>query len=90
MSSINPAGRTDRRSRIRNFIANELVFDDEPLDDSTDVLALLDSQSLMQLVVFIEEDFKIQLDEQDFAPENFRTIGDIERLIEDSSRDRAG
>jgi acyl carrier protein len=60
----------DRRSRIRNFIADELFLNDEDLNESTDLLAILDSQALMQLVVFIEEDLKIPIGEQEIAPEN--------------------
>jgi acyl carrier protein len=41
----------------------------------------------MQLVTFIEEDLEIQIDEQDLAPENFRTMGDIERFLNERARD---
>jgi acyl carrier protein len=77
----------DRLSRVRQFITNELLFGDDRLVESTNILALLDSQALMQLVTFIEEDLEIQVDEQDLAPENFRTMGDIERFLDERAPD---
>lgn len=72
-----------RRDRIRHYIAEELLLGDVPdLDGSTDILSLLDSQALMQLVTFIEDDLSIDVGELDIAPENFRTLADIERFVD--------
>ena len=37
--------------------------------------------ALMQLVAFLEEEFDIEIDDTEVTAENFRTIGDIERLV---------
>lgn len=87
MESVESPKPIDRLSRVRQFITDELLFGDDRLVESTNILALLDSQALMQLVTFIEEDLEIQIDEQDLAPENFRTMGDIERFLDERARD---
>jgi acyl carrier protein len=87
MESVESPQPMDRLSRVRQFITDELLFGDDRLIQSTNILALLDSQALMQLVTFIEEDLEIQIDEQDLAPENFRTMGDIERFLSERARD---
>ena len=87
MESVESPEPTNRLRRVRQFIADELLFGDDRLSESTNILGLLDSQALMQLVTFIEEDLEIQIDEQDLAPENFRTMGDIERFLNERARD---
>lgn len=87
MESVESPKPMDRLSRVRQFITDELLFGDDRPVESTNILALLDSQALMQLVTFIEEDLEIQVDEQDLAPENFRTMGDIERFLDERAPD---
>jgi acyl carrier protein len=87
MESVESPEPMDRLRRVRQFITDELLFGDDRLIESTNILGLLDSQALMQLVTFIEEDLEIQIDEQDLAPENFRTMGDIERFLNERARD---
>ena len=86
MESLESPKPMDRLSRVRQFITDELLFGDNRLSESTNILALLDSQALMQLVTFIEEELEIQIDEQDLTPENFRTMGDIERFLNERAR----
>jgi acyl carrier protein len=87
MESVESPEPMDRLSRVRQFITDELLFGDDRLSESTNIVGVLDSQALMQLVTFIEEDLEIQIDEQDLAPENFRTMGDIERFLNERARD---
>jgi acyl carrier protein len=78
-----PAERVDLHTRVRNFISDELLFGEAELTESTDILTLLDSLGLMQLVTFIDEDLQVQIREGDIVPENFRTIRDVERLLDE-------
>jgi len=71
--------------RIRDFISSELMFEDSSanLSDDTPLLAgVIDSLGLMQLISFIEEEFDVAIDDAEVTASNFRTVGDIERLIE--------
>jgi acyl carrier protein len=66
---------------INDYICRELVTDpalvplanDAPLLDS----GILDSLSLLRLVVFLEEQFAITLGDADLLPENFASVDTI-------------
>ena len=66
---------------INDYISEELVRDPEllPLADDTSLLesGILDSLSLLQLVVFLEERFGITVGDADLLPENFASVNTI-------------
>ncbi|HTZ93068.1 MAG TPA: acyl carrier protein [Streptosporangiaceae bacterium] len=66
---------------INEYISQELVRDPGllPLADDTSLLesGILDSLSLLQLVVFLEERFGITVGDQDLLPENFASVTTI-------------
>lgn len=66
---------------INDFISRELVQDRAllPLGNTTSLLdtGVLDSLSLLRLVVFIQERFGIVVDDVDLVPENFDTVNVI-------------
>lgn len=71
--------------RIRGFISTELMFEDASasLSDDTPLLAgVIDSLGLMQLISFIEEEFDVAIDDAEVTASNFRSVADIEKLIE--------
>ena len=71
------------RDRIRHFIEEELDLQGVGLEDDTPLLnGILDSLGLMQLVAFIEEEFELTLDFADVTIQHFRTLGDLEQLVD--------
>jgi acyl carrier protein len=66
---------------ISHFISQELVKDPAllPLTPETALVesGILDSLSLLQLVVFLEERFGITVGDADLLPENFATLNTI-------------
>ena len=66
---------------ITDYISRELVPDAAllPLTNETSLLdsGILDSLSLLRLVVFLEERFKLTVDEIDLLPENFDSVNTI-------------
>jgi acyl carrier protein len=66
---------------INDYISQELVPDPAllPLANETSLLGsgILDSLSLLRLVVFLEERFGITLDDADLLPENFDSVNAI-------------
>ncbi|MBS0203750.1 MAG: acyl carrier protein [Planctomycetes bacterium] len=58
---------------------------DESLKPETDLLAsgLLDSLTMMDLVVFIEVEFQQRIAMDEMRPERFRTIRSIAELVAD-------
>ena len=76
----------DVTERIRNFIREELLFEDvnRELTDETPLLGndLIDSLGLMELVAFLEREFEVEIDDADIKAEHFRTVADIAALVE--------
>ena len=66
---------------INDYISRELVQDSAllPLANETSLLesGILDSLSLLRLVVFLEEQFGITMGEADLLPENFGSVNTI-------------
>lgn len=70
------------RGKLREFLTQQVVLDDQELDDQTPLLnGLVDSVGLMELVSFIESEFEIPIDFSEVEPKNFRTVGDIARFV---------
>jgi acyl carrier protein len=63
---------------INDYISRELVQDASllPLGNATSLLetGVLDSLSLLRLVVFIQERFGITVDDVDLVPEHFDSV----------------
>jgi acyl carrier protein len=66
---------------INDYISRELVQDSSmlPLGNTTSLLetGILDSLSLLRLVVFVQERFGISVNDEDFVPEHFDTVDAI-------------
>jgi acyl carrier protein len=66
---------------INDYISQELVPDAAllPLANDTSLLdsGILDSLSLLRLVVFLEEQFEITMGDADLLPENFASVNAI-------------
>ena len=66
---------------INDYISRELVQDPVllPLADETPLLesGILDSLTLLRLVVFLEERFGITMGDADLLPENFASVNTI-------------
>ena len=66
---------------INDYISRELVQDPAllPLANETSLLdtGILDSLSLLRLVVFLEERFGITMGDADLLPENFASVNTI-------------
>jgi acyl carrier protein len=65
-------------SVIKEYISRELVSQPELLplknDSSLLVPGILDSLSVLQLVLFLEEQFGVVVAAEDLIPENFETV----------------
>ena len=68
-------------SVINDYISREIVQDPTvlPLSNETSLLksGILDSLSLLRLVVFLEERFQLSVAETELLPENFDTVNAI-------------
>ena len=71
--------------RLRQYLVTELNWPGRPAD-LTDELPLIangviDSLGLMSLVTFIEEEFGLEVADEEIVPANFGTIAAIGSLI---------
>ncbi|MEM6613076.1 MAG: acyl carrier protein [Cyanobacteria bacterium P01_C01_bin.72] len=73
------------QSRIKVFLAK--FFGNHDLQPDEDIFALgfVNSMFAMQLVLFVEQEFKITVDNEDLELDNFRTINAITSLVERKS-----
>jgi acyl carrier protein len=74
-------------TRLQTFIVDEILMGmdgDEPVSAETDLLlsGLVDSLGVMRLVSYMEETFNIAIAPVDVTIENFRTIADMSRYID--------
>lgn len=60
-----------------NSITGQTITDSTELIDS----GLLDSLTMMDLLVFVESDFEVRLDFQDIRPDLFKNPATISQLI---------
>jgi acyl carrier protein len=69
---------------IRTFLATELsVADAKGLDPEMALVrnGIIDSIELMQIVMFIEERFGIEIDETEILPANFRSLTAMDAFV---------
>ncbi|HEV8339864.1 MAG TPA: acyl carrier protein [bacterium] len=71
---------------LRDFIVQELHWDGKKEDLTPDYLLIenhvLDSMGLFTLVSFVEEQFGVEVRDEELVPDNFGSIGAIVALIE--------
>ena len=61
------------------FIADEIAFEDDPIDEHTDLLLTgqVDSLGVVRIVLWIESELGIEIDPLDVVLENFQTISQM-------------
>lgn len=77
-------GLTLIRQQIHEYVAMNFLFDgsattlddDMPLEGS-----VLDQTGVLELVLFIEETYGVQVDDADLTPENFETVNAISDFV---------
>ncbi|MBA2679918.1 MAG: acyl carrier protein [Ktedonobacteraceae bacterium] len=75
----------ETKVRVRAFLARYLQNYD--LQDDQDIFSLgfINSLFAMQLVLFVEKDFGVDVNNEDLDIDNFRTINAIAALVERKS-----
>ncbi len=77
------------RDEVRKYIVNNLLFgNNDKLTDSGSLLdaGIIDSTGILEIVQFIEETFKIKLNDDELLPENLDNIDAIARFVERKAR----
>lgn len=71
--------------KIREYIAKNLLFSSNGFtyDDSASFLeeGIVDSQGVMELVLFVEETFGVKVDDRDIIPDNFDSVSRLASYV---------
>lgn len=70
------------KAKLREFLGRFLRNYDLAEDDDFFALGFVNSLLAMQLVAFVEKDFRITVEDEDLDLDNFRTINAIAALVE--------
>jgi acyl carrier protein len=72
-------------AQIRDYLNEYLLFIDDPSaygnDDSFLGRNLIDSTTVMELVFFVEDQFGIQVGDEEITPSNFDSVNQLARYI---------
>ena len=67
-------------SAVRKFINSELLYrEDQEIDGTIDLIEsdVIDSMTLLRLISFLEENYGIEIPDQEIVPDNFRSLSSI-------------
>lgn len=81
------------RERLRRFILDYFyVSDPEQLTDDTSLLesGVVDSTGMMEVILFLENEFDIDVEERETTPENLETIARIASFVAAKRRQVSG
>ena len=76
---------SETKSKIRDFIIENFLFGEaNGLQDGTSFLeeGIIDSTGVLELVTFLEEDFGIQVADEELIPENLDSINNVAAYLE--------
>lgn len=71
---------SDPKIKIKNFIIENFLFGSaDGLNDDTSFMeeGVIDSTGVLELVTYIEEEFTMEVDDEDLIPENLDSINNI-------------
>lgn len=76
---------TTYREKLRRFILENYLFSDDPslLNDEDSFMdkGILDSTGILELIFFLEEEFKIQVAEADMIPDNLDSVNSLLQFL---------
>jgi acyl carrier protein len=77
------------KKNIRSYIANNILFSkgDYPYSDRTSLLeeGIIDSMNVLELVMFVENNFGFSVEDQEIIPENFDSVENLASYVERKS-----
>jgi acyl carrier protein len=77
---------------LRTFLLTEIAPDlgKESVDPDEDLLeqGFIDSMGILKIVVFLEETYGIQVDDEDIVPDNFQTLNRMAKFVEQKGQEK--
>ena len=81
------------KEMIRTYIANNFLFADHgyPYPDDASFLneGIVDSMNVLELVMFVEQNFGVKVDDADIVPDNFDSVTKLATYVEGKTRPAA-
>lgn len=72
-------------AQVRKYVAQNLLFSDNGFeyddDDSFLQEGIVDSVGVLELVLFVEETFGVNVDDQEITPDNFDSVNKLASYI---------
>ncbi len=81
---------TDIEQEIRNYLTETFLFGrSDALNDDTPLLGnVIDSQGVLELIVFVQERFAIAVDDEEVTNNNFASVRSVVAFIENKRRSK--
>ncbi|MBX3464602.1 MAG: acyl carrier protein [Planctomycetes bacterium] len=80
------SSRADRRAQLRAFLAKNFLLSDAefPFDDDTSLMAegVVDSTGVLELILFLDEAFGVNVSDADATPRNLDSVRAILDYVE--------
>lgn len=74
------------QTQIKDYISKNLLFSSDgfnyPDDASFLEEGIVDSQGVMELVLFVEENFQVQVKDSEIVPDNFDSVSKLAEYIQ--------
>ncbi len=79
----------DIKEKIRQYLAENFMFSDDgfKLDDDASFLEeeVVDSTGVMELVLFVEDNFGVAVADEEIVPDNFDSVNQLAAYIQRKS-----
>lgn len=76
--------------KVRDYILDNYLFTDDQSalksDDSFLDKGIIDSTGIMEVIFFLEEQFGIEVDDEEMIPENLDSVNNIVAFIENKQK----
>jgi acyl carrier protein len=82
-------GKMNTKEQIRQYLAQNFLFSDNGFQLGDDVSFLeegiVDSTGVLELVMFVEDTFNVEVPDEDIIPDNFDSVNNLAAYIENKS-----
>jgi acyl carrier protein len=72
------------KEKVKTFIKDNFLFDSMAViadDDSLLEKGIIDSTGVLELILYLEEEFGIKIEDEEVIPDNLDSVSNIEILI---------
>ncbi len=79
-------------SKIREFVVKNFLFGDgEWLKDDMSFIeeGIIDSTGILELIMFLEETYRIEIKDSELVPDNMDSLQNIARFVQKKNAERA-